>query len=260
MRDKRKTGTLATAIGVAVVGGVCFFAPQAKSADHRDGDVTEGDPTADINDVYTFMDGTNAVFVMTVFPFATATALDGGAPDGGAGIPGFSGAVQYVFHTSSGKAYPLAIDDVDIICTFKSQTNISCWVGTADYVTGDPSSPTTALTSASGMVKVFAGLRGDPFHFNLCGFKDAIATIEANVASLKFDASGCPTNVATAGFTTILLGELAETTSTNSCPSKTVADDFAAADTLALVVSVDKSLVTKGGPLVSVWGATYGGT
>jgi len=171
--------------------------------------------------------------------------------------------VQYVFHTTSGSAFGKQTMPVDIICTFASQTNISCWVtpsgstAAVDYVTGDPSSATTALASADGKVKVFAGLRGDPFHFNLCGFKDAIATVEANVGALTFDSSGCPTNVGTAGFTSVLLGELSETTSSNSCPSKTVADDFATADTLALVVSVDKSLVTGGGAFVSVWGATY---
>jgi hypothetical protein len=267
MTEKRTTRTVATAIGVAALAGVCFFAPTARSADHRDGDVTTKDPTADINDVYTFMDGNNAVFVMTIFPFATANVTDGGGPDGGTGVPGFNPAVQYVFHTTSGKTYPIASKGEDIICTFKSQTNVSCWVGAApdDYVTGDPSQVATPLASADGKLQVFAGLRGDPFHFNLCGFKDAIVCIEENLGSLTFNSAGCPTNVATAGFTPILVGDLGETTPAGTCPSsanevcpgKTVADDFAGADTLALVVSVDKSLVTKGGPLVSVWGATY---
>ena len=247
MTNKRQTRTIATAVGVALLGGMAVFAPEARSADHRDSDVTTADPAADINDVYTFMDGTNLVMAMTVFPFATAAGVDGGA------APAFSNAVQYVFHTASG-AFDLAKDPVDVICTFKSATSVQCWVGTADYVTGDPSVAATPLKSASGKVKVFAGLRGDPFHFNLQGFKDTEATVESVAGTLTFNAEKCPAlNAVTSA---LLLKTLSETTSTTNL-AKTAADDFAGADTLALVVSIDSSLVTKGGALVSVWGATY---
>jgi hypothetical protein len=255
MTNQRQTKTIAAAaIGIAVVGGMCIFAPEARSADHRDGDVTTADPTADINDVYSFMDGTNFVAVMTVFPFATTAAVDAGAPDGGAGIPGFSSAVQYVFHTASGKAFGKTTATEDIICTFKGQKAISCWVGTDDYVTGDPSSTSTALASKDGKLKVFAGLRGDPFHFNLQGFKDTEAIVESVAGSLTFNGAGCPGLSSTDSM--LLLDTLSETTSTTNT-AKTAADDFAAADTLAIVVSVDATLVTKGGPIVSIWGATY---
>jgi len=247
MTNKRQTRTIATAVGVAVLGGMAIFAPEARSADHRDSDVTMGEPTADINDVYTFMDGKNLVMAMTVFPFATAAGVDGGA------APAFSNTVQYVFHTASG-AFSLAKDPVDVICTFKSPTSVQCWVGTADYVTGDPSNAAKPLKSASGKVQVFAGLRGDPFHFNLQGFKDTEATVESVAGTLTFNSEKCP--MLTAVTSTALLGLLKETTSASN-PSKTAADDFASADTLALVVSVDSSLVTAGGALVSVWGATY---
>jgi len=248
MTKKRQTRTIATAVGVALLGGMCIFAPEARSADHTDGDVTTADPVADIADVYSFLDGSNLVMAMTVFPFATASGVDGGA------APAFSNAVQYVFHTQSGAGFGATSDPVDIICTFKSATSIQCWVGTADYVTGDPSKPGTALTSASGKVKVFAGLRGDPFHFDLQGFKDVETAVEAAASSLTFDASGCP--ALPAATATALVSTLAETKSSAN-PSKSVADDFAGADVLGLVVSVDKSLVTKGGAIVSVWGATY---
>jgi hypothetical protein len=239
---------MATAVGVALLGGMCIFAPEAKSADHLDGDVTTADPAADIADVYSFMDGSNLVLAMTVFPFASATGVDGGA------AAAFSNAVQYVFHTQSGAAFGTTKDPVDVICTFKSQTSIQCWVGTADYVTGDPSMASKPLVSTSGKVKVFAGLRGDPFHFNLQGFKDTESTVEGAASGLTFNTEGCP-NVG-AATSSALLGLLKETTSTVNT-SKTVADDFAGADALALVVSVDKSLVTAGGAIVSVWGATY---
>ena len=53
----------------------------------------------------------------------------------------------------------------------------SCWLGTDEYVTGDASA-ITGLTSADGKLKVFAGLRADPFFFNLDGFHHAEATVE----------------------------------------------------------------------------------
>jgi hypothetical protein len=248
MTNNRKTRTVATAVGVAVLGGVCFFAPAARSADHRDSDANTADPTADINDVYTFLDGTNFVMAMTVFPFAAAKGVDGGSP-----AASFSNAVQYVFHTASGKVFGTTTATEDVICTFKSATNISCWVGTDDYVTGDPSDPSKPLTSASKKLQVFAGLRGDPFHFDLQGFKDVEGIYEGIAATTPVDGSACPDLSATQ--VTAVVGTLAETSSVNNA-SKTVADDFATANSLAIVVSVDSSLVTKGGSLVSVWAAT----
>jgi hypothetical protein len=105
-------------------------------------------------------------------------------------------------------------------------------------------------------MKVFTGLRSDPFFFNLQGFKDTVAAVEAAASGLTFDSAGCP-NVG-ASTATALQNLLKETTSANN-GSKTQADDFATANTLAIVLSVDKSLVNKGGAIVSVWGSTNTG-
>jgi hypothetical protein len=252
MTIKSHKRSLAAAIGIAALGGMCIFAPEARSADHRDGDATTADPAADINDVYTWVEGSNMVLAMTVFPNGGDFGID-------AGTPAFSNAVQYVFHTTSEAAYGPPVDGsspmpVDIICTFASNTSASCWVGTSDYVTGDPSMAASPLMSAKG-TQVFAGQRGDPFHFDLQGFKDVEAAVIAAAGGLKFTGAGCPElpkKTATA-----LVSTLAETTSASN-PAKKVADDFATANTLAIVVSVPITMLNKGGPIVSVWAATYG--
>jgi hypothetical protein len=165
----------------------------------------------------------------------------------------FSNATQYVFHTSSGSVFGKTTADEDIICTFASEQSASCWVGSDDYVTGDPSNASAPLKSSSGRTMVFAGMRGDPFFFNLSGFMDTVTAVEAAAPQLKFDPSGCP--ALDKPTSTALVGKLAEIPSTAN-PARTNADDFVAANTLAIVVSVDKSLVTKGGDIVSVWAST----
>jgi hypothetical protein len=241
MRTITKYAGIAVALAaVATVGTVSLT---AKSADHKDSPAAAADPAADINDVFTFVDGNNFVAAMTVFPFA-----DTGAS--------FSNATQYVFHTTSGTKFGESVKNADIVCTFASNTSIQCWAG-SEYVTGDPSKP-AGLASASGKLKVYAGLVGDPFFFNLTGFKDTVKAVEDAVAGggVTIDPNvngGCP---AVDGATsTALLGLLKETTSASD-PAKTAADDFKAAKVLALVVSVDKSIVNSGGPVVSVWAST----
>ncbi len=235
MRSNLKLAGAALLAATAVVLG----ATTSYSADHRDAPATKADPASDINDVFTFVDGNDFVMAMTVFPFATTGAS-------------FSNATQYVFHTSSGSAFGKTTSNVDVICTFASATSIQCWVGGDDYVTGDPSNA-SGLTSTSGKVKVFAGLRGDPFFFNLSGFMDTVATVEGAAGSLTFDGAGCP--AVDQGTSDALVSTLKEVGS-KANPSRASSDDFVAANGLALVVSVDKSLVTKGGNVVSVWAST----
>lgn len=227
-------------LGATAVAGGLSLARPAPAADHRDAPKTKAEAAADINDVYTFMDGNNFIMAMTVFPFADATAK-------------FSDKVQYVFHTTSGAAFGDKTASVDVICTFTAAQVASCWVGGGEYVTGD-ASVATGLASKSGKTKVFAGRRADPFFFNLTGFNDTVKAVEDAVAGgLVVPATGCP--ALDQGTQTALQGLLKET-ATAAMPARTNADDFATASGLALVVSIDKSLVTTGGPTVSVWAST----
>lgn len=238
MRRMSKATLMMLGTAALAVAGVAAT-KKAESADHKDAPATTADPASDINDVFSFVDGGKVVLGMTVFPFATSEAK-------------FSTATKYVFHTASGAAFGMTTATKDIICTFDASQKISCWIGTDDYVTGDASAA-AGLTSASGKVKVFAGKRSDPFYFNLQGFKDTVTTVEGAAASLTFNTAGCP--AVDAATSMALVNKLKETTST-AAPSKMAADDFAAANTLAIVLSLDASLVTSGGKIMSVWAST----
>jgi Domain of unknown function (DUF4331) len=224
-------------LGCSSIAAIAAFTRLAHSADHLDAPATKADPAADIADLYAFTDGTHSVFAVTVFPAATTAAK-------------FSDMVQYVIHTSSGAAYGTTTANEDIICTFTTAQTASCWAGTDEYVTGDASA-TTGLASADGKLKVFAGLRADPFFFNLDGFHAAEATVEGAASGLHFDVAGCPTlDPGTAGFLRTQL-------TTNPADGGAAQDFFANLDALAIVVSIDTTLVTKGGAIVSSWAGTY---
>ena len=221
----------------AVVAGLSLARP-AQSADHRDAPKTKLEPAADLNDVFTWVDGSNLVMAMTVFPFADATAK-------------FSDKVQYVFHTTSGTGFGNTTATADVICTFTAAQVASCWVGAladGDYVTGSASAP-AGITSKSGKTKLYAGRIGDPFFFNLTGFNNAVAAVEGVAAGLTFNGQGCPD---VPPDTSLALRNALK--GTHGTPA--VTDDFATAQGLVIVLSVDKSLLTKGGSAVSVWAST----
>jgi hypothetical protein len=212
----------------------------ALAADHLDGPAVQKDAATDINDVYTWMDGNNVVMAMTVHPAATTASK-------------FSDAAQYVLHAGSSDsllANPAGADINNVICTFDAAQKIQCWLGTKDYVTGDASAA-AGITSTSGKLKVFAGLRADPFFFNLQGFRDTVSTVKAAAGGLTFDAFGCPTvDATTSGALVGLLG---------SSTSGATEDFFKDLNVLSIVVSIDKAeLTTSAKPLLAVWASTNG--
>ena len=232
MRLRPALGILA---GVASVATIIGYAASALSAAPPGGPATTSEPPADINDVYSWVDGSNVVLAMTVYPAAPTGAQ-------------FSDNVQYVFHTASAATgLGTTADPVDVIATFDATQKIKLWVGTTEYVTGD-ASPTAGLTSADGMVKVFAGLRADPFFFNLDGFKQVALDVQG-ATGLVSNEDGCPALGATGR---ALVAQLAAAPD-GGAP----VNHFATFNGLAIVVSVDKSLLTKGGATMSVWGGTY---
>jgi hypothetical protein len=214
-----------------------LIAATALAADHQDGAAVLTDPATDINDVFawTSSDGTKLNLVMDVFPAATTAAR-------------FSNVAQYVFHTTSTSAYGMAAAaSEDILCTFDTAQVISCWGG-GEYVHGDASN-TSGIASANGKFRVFAGLRDDPFFFNLDGFKATASAVHNAAGSLTFDAAGCPALDATTSNALV--------TQLRSAPGGgPPTDHFARLNTLAIVVQIDKSLVTKGGSTVGVWAST----
>jgi len=226
----------ALTVVVALSASLGGFSRDARSSDHGDAAA----PASDIADLYAFVDQDRFVMMMTVFPFATPEAT-------------FSRTSLYVFHTSSGSEFGHTTMDLDVICRFASASSATCWLGTEDFVSGDPSDASAPLISESGNLAVFAGMRRDPFFFNLSGFRDTVALVRSAAPGLTFDASGCPS--VDAATSQALLTTLAEVPS-RAEPGRTNPDDLATASVLALVVSVARSLVTRGGDSVSVWAST----
>jgi hypothetical protein len=227
-------------VGLVGLTAVAAFATPAIAADHRDGDGVKADPAADINDVYAFMDSDDVVLAMTVSPFADANTK-------------FSDATQYVWHVNKYPAFNptgAAAGSANVICQFDAAQQIECWIGTADYVKGDASG-STGLASESGKFTVFAGLRADPFFFFLGdmtkGFNGARAAVMAAVGGgLALNPNGCPILADASGIRALL---------TASMPSD---NNFATANTLAIVIRADKSLfVDATNNYFSVYASTH---
>lgn len=231
---------------LASVTGVALWASTAVAADHTDGPLAAGNSAADINDVYAFMsDADTVVLAMTVEPFAEPGTA-------------FSDAVQYVFHVQAHPAFgEAAAKNTNIICTFDTETK--CWVGDVDAPTveGD-ASVEGGIASTAGDVRVYAGLRADPFYFYLQGFQAARAFVVANAAALTFNASGCP--VVDGVTSSQIVGRLQGTIDTMGNPAAPPVNvnTFEDANVLALVVELDKSLLIDGtANTLSVWASTH---
>jgi Domain of unknown function (DUF4331) len=224
-------------VGACVVAAAAGIAVKLWAADHKDGPAVTADPSADITDLYAWMssDKTKVNLVMDVYPNAPAGSK-------------FSDQVLYVFHLNSSAGYGMTATETKIICGFNVAQTITCWVGSSEEVTGDASA-TAGLTSTSGKTKVFAGLRDDPFFFNLTGFKATAAAVAAAAPSLTFDGSGCPALDATTA--TALVTQLAHGTA--GAPP---ANDFAGQNVQSIVIQVDTSLVTPGGKILGIWAST----
>ena len=210
-----------------------------QAADHLDGPQVAAMPAADINDVMAWMssDASKVNLVMTVWPNAGPAAK-------------FGDNIAYTFKTRSAAAtaFPQpAGSQKDLRCTFTASQVITCSLDGIS-VSGD-ASITTGIESASGEIKVFAGLRNDPFFFNLAGFRETAEIVTGAASSLTFDSDGCPElNTATSN---------ALVTQLKTAPGGGAAEDFFADfNTLAIVVQVDKDLLTPNGPTLSVWGTT----
>lgn len=222
----------------ACVALTVVAAQAAWAADHVDGPAASADPSADITDVFAWMsaDAQKVYLVMDLVRNATTESK-------------FSDSVQYVFHTTSRASFGApASPEAKVICTFDAAQRIQCWVGEDDYVAGDASS-TSGITSTDGKMRVFAGLRDDPFFFNLPGFRATARAVAGAASSLTFDAAGCPAlDMATSA---------ALVTQLKTAPDGSPAvDGFAKFNVLAIVLVVDKGLLTKAGPILSVWGST----
>ena len=215
----------------------------AFAADHLDSPTarTSNEPTADITDLYAWM--TSDATKLNVVAAVNA----GAGPDAT-----FSDAVVYQFAVSSSGAFGSPQESTLITCKFIDGTNIECWAGD-DYVVGNPSDP-AGIVSDNGGMRVFAGLRNDPFFLEYQGFLNAVAlansAVAADAVAFDPDDKGCPS--LTGEQRAALIGALQ-----SGNDGARASDTFAGQNVLALVIQIDKTIVNSGGPVLGVSVSTY---
>lgn len=223
-------------LGRSIVFGLLALlgAGSARAIDHQDAPGAAATPATDIADLFGWMssDGSKVILAMTVHPSAP-----GGAK--------FATDAMYVFHTSSQAALTsTSAVLVDIVCGFDDNQRISCMVGDPSVtLSGDAATP-TGLALSNGKLKVFAGLRRDPSFISIPNFEAMKSAAKAALVSASpADPAGCK---ATPGKTAV--------TALGTMPAT---NTFGATNVLALVMEVDRTLLSKGGPILAVWGATH---
>jgi hypothetical protein len=155
------------------------------AADHRDSPLNVSNPIADINDVYAFRspeNQNNLVVAISVNPLIVPS----------------DNATRGVFDTST--AYQVHVDNtgdliddatVDIRVTGMSENLVVSGLGGA--ITVPITRPGEApKTYNQGGIKIFAGLRDDPFFFDLPGFQQFVANLQPPVKGLRPAGAGDP--------------------------------------------------------------------
>ncbi len=229
---KRPLRTCAILCALAALPFVGF------AADHGDAPSASelNEPTADITDVYAWISPTTADKLNLVM------AVNPDADEGDQ----FSNEVIYAFNIAS-KDGGADDDSTLVICQFPDDNIVECWAGN-QYVRGDASAD-AGITSAAGGLRVFAGVRNDPFFLDYTAFGGTVTAARGEVAAgrVTFDDFGCPE--LSDEQQAALLGTL------NA--GDDAADTFAGQNVLALVVQMDSSLVPGDGDILAVWGSTH---
>jgi hypothetical protein len=232
MTRKIPYSRVAMTAALAMAMGSAGLAP-AWGSDHFDSPAMTANPQADIADVYawTAPEGHRVNLAMTVVGHS------------------FSDRLRYVFHIDSGKVFGRTSTTTTITCRFPSPKIASCQLGGLDTAEGDASDP-RGLLSRNGRFRLFAGLRDDPFYNNIKGSAAAYGVAAAAVKSgaAPVDGAGCAHF--DPGVTHAIADQWQHTDggpATNLLATWTVS---------AIVITVDLDAVTKGGPILGIWGTT----
>ncbi len=217
----------------AAAAALALLVGSAAAADHRDGPAAKGDPSSDLDDLYGWTNPGRDKLYLAMSLGGTSAPLS------------FTSAVLYVFHLNR-DADPLSAPDkgtnTDVVCRFTKATSVECWLGSKDYVKGDPSGP-LGVTSASKVLQVHAGRHADPFFFFLGGLNKAIDAVQ-KASGLAAYASGCPKL------------DAATVASLQGLLTGGAGDDFAGNNALVLLVAVKKDAIPGVGENFSVWAST----
>jgi len=180
MQSKVKFSFLGGLLTVICMSSIAFCIVSA--ADHREAPLIQPDPTADINDIYAFVnpnDEQSLVLIMTVNPFSAAPSND---------TYHFSSDVRYSFlvsnngdaiaerriqinfspRTSSGQTYSVQI-------TNSAGFAIASWSGAVTPPTINQSPNAPIIAQGAPGIRSFAGQTDDPFFFDVVGFKRFLA-------------------------------------------------------------------------------------
>jgi hypothetical protein len=220
----------ANPLAVAIAAAICSI--PAIAANHLDTPSVIAEPRADIGDLFAWMspDTKHLNLVMTIVGRS------------------FSDRLSYVFHVDSGKRFGETTQTLSIECRFTSAQAAECKAGDIDRAAGDAST-IAGIESDKHHFKVFAGLRDDPFFNNVRGPRAAYNVAAAALANgTTRDAAGCPQ------FNAETSQQIRhEWRSTNGGPGTNFLAGWHSA---ALVISIDTEVVSRGGKVLAVWGAT----
>jgi len=224
MRSRHREGSAALVIAATAIG-TFGLARWAVGADHRDSAALTADPAADIADVYTFRNPSNPSNVVL------AMTVSGLIPPAEASTAAFDRNILYQFRIDNDGD---AVEDLVIqaFVTGNSSNQVMHFRGPvapsmsglvssvdhgAETATVRVSNGADAIVATRDGMQVFAGVRDDPFFFDLAQFQ-AILTGQAT------------------GF------------------RNPGVDTFAGTNVLAIVVEVPAALL--GGTQLKIWGTT----
>ena len=177
----QRLAAFAAALAVGVATGLTAY-DIVTAADHTDGPMAAGDQAADIADVYSFRQGDNLVLAMTISNVQASPQIQLGQSI-------LDPEVLYQFKIDDdGDAVEDLVIQAVVTGTPGGQTlhvvgpvapEVTGTMGR--LVTGAPvtsvevSTGATAITETAGGLTIFAGVRDDPFFFDLGRFSEILA-------------------------------------------------------------------------------------
>lgn len=201
----------------AIAVAVATNSIPAIAANHLDTPTVIAEPRADIGDIFAWMSSGPRRLNLVMTIVGRS----------------FSDQLSYVFHVDSGKRFGETTQTVTIECRFTEAQVADCKAGDID----------------KHHFEVFAGPRDDPFFNNVRGPRAGYNVAAAALANgTTRDAASCPMFSAE---TSRQIKQ--EWRSTNGGPGTNF---LAGWQSSALVISIDTEVVTRGGKLLAVWGAT----
>ena len=239
-RDTMKR-TLDRLGGILLATAAVMIPVTGYTADHLDGPAASADPAADITDVFAWMQNSDRInMIINLFPLANTSSR-------------FSDSVQYVFRVNSQPGYGQTSRKHEIRCTFSASQLVTCELDGRELVRDVDASGTAGVTNADGSFRIFAGLRNDPFYFDLDNFNIVRRAVRDAVPALTFDEAGCPT--VDQGTKDVLVGTLVGNGGLPGAHNPPQ-NFFGALNVLSIVVQADRGLFGSG-PLYSVSASTH---